>query len=394
MFEHVPVAPPDPILGLGEAFLKDARKEKINLSVGVFKDEAGQTPVLKSVKAAEQRLVEREATKNYLGIDGLEQYNQHIRGLLFGAGIAADQVATVQVPGGTAGVRLAADLMADQLVGSRVWISNPTWVNHNSIFAAAGVEVQQYPYLSADKTSLDFASMMETLKSQARARDAVLLHACCHNPTGVDPSAKQWEELAKLLAERDLLPIIDFAYQGFGVGLEEDATGLRIIQKHCPELLVASSFSKNFGLYSERVGALTATTATAPVATAALSQMKKLVRSNWSNPPRHGAAIVATILDDDALRTQWHEELAAMRNRIAQMRQEFVTQMKQRTDKRDYSFLLKQNGMFSFSGLSPLQVDRLRSEYAVYIVGSGRINVAGMTKTNLPVLCDAITAVL
>ncbi len=394
MFEHVPVAPPDPILGLNETFAKDPRAEKINLSVGVFKDEEGRTPVLNSVKEAERRLVECETTKNYLGIDGLETYNAQVRKLLFGSAVPAELTATAQVPGGTAGVRLAAEFVADQLTGSRVWISNPTWVNHNSIFEAAGVEVVQYPYLSADKTKLDFSAMMDALRSNARPRDTVLLHACCHNPTGVDPTTAQWRELAQLLAEKQLLPIVDFAYQGFGDGLTEDAVGLLEIQKQTGEVLIASSFSKNFGLYSERVGALTAVTKSAANTAATLSQMKRLVRAIWSNPPRHGGAIVATILSDEGLTKQWKAELDAMRHRIAGMRREFVEQMRARTNKRDFGFLMDQKGMFSFSGLSPLQVDRLKSEFAVYLVGSGRINVAGMTPKNLPQLCDAITAVL
>ncbi len=394
MFENVPVAPPDPILGLNETFQQDPRSHKINLSVGVFKDDAGNTPVLESVKAAERKLVEKETTKSYLGIDGLEAYNKHVRDLLLGTHVAADLTATVQVPGGTAGVRLAADFVADQLPGSRVFISNPTWVNHQSIFAAAGIEVLQYPYLNSDKTGMDFAGFMQTLRDQAKPRDAVLLHACCHNPTGVDPTSEQWREIASLLSERQLLPVIDFAYQGFGTGLEADTAGLIEVQRQCGEVLVASSFSKNFGLYSERVGALTAVAKHAKDASASLSQLKRLVRSNWSNPPRHGASVVATILGDATLRQQWRQELDAMRSRIATMREEFVTQMRSRTQKRDFSFLRDQKGMFSFSGLNPLQVDRLKNEFAVYIVGSGRINVAGMTTRNMTQLCDAVAAVL
>jgi aspartate/tyrosine/aromatic aminotransferase len=394
MFENVPVAPPDPILGLNDSFERDPRENKINLSVGVFKDDAGKTPVLAAVKAAEKLLLEKEATKTYLGIDGLAEFNRHVRELLFADTVAVDQVATVQVPGGTAGVRLAADFLAEQLSGSRIWISNPTWVNHHSIFASAGVDVQVYPYLSSDKTKLDFTSMCETLRERTHTRDAVLLHACCHNPSGVDPTDAQWATIADLMAERELLPIIDFAYQGFGQGLQEDARGLRILQRRCGEVLVASSFSKNFGLYSERVGAMTAVLRSAEAATATLSQLKRIVRSNWSNPPRHGAAIVVTILDQPQLRSQWMSELDQMRQRIADMRHRFVALMKEKAPQKDFSFLLTQQGMFSFSGLSPLQVDQLKNEHGIYIVGSGRINVAGITTRNLIPLCDAVAAIL
>ena len=394
MFETVATAPPDAILGITEAFQQDPNPEKINLSVGVFKDAEGRTPVLRCVKEAERRLLEGEQTKNYLGIDGLADYCNDCRDLLFGTSLPKSRAAVVQTPGGTGGLRVAADFIASQLRGTKVWMSNPTWANHGAIFQAAGLATETYRYLSADRKGLDFEGLVGDLSNGPARGDCVLLHACCHNPTGVDPTSQQWDQIADLLAERGLLPLVDFAYQGFGHGLQEDAEGLRRVLQKCPEGLVVSSFSKNFGLYSERVGAAVVVAAEASAATAALSQLKRLVRTNYSNPPRHGAAIVATVLSDPELTALWHQELAQMRQRISDMRQQFVDTMHRLQQQIDFSFLLQQNGMFSFSGLNPMQVDRLRSEHSIYIVGSGRINVAGMTPSNLPRLCEAIVSVL
>jgi aspartate/tyrosine/aromatic aminotransferase len=394
MFESLSPAPPDAILGIAEAFRGDSNPDKINLSVGVYQDASGRTPVLECVKQAEQRLIADEPTKSYLGIDGLPSYRQQVQELLFGDAVAPDRVAVLQTPGGTAAVRLAADFIRLALPGATLWHSNPTWANHGAIFAAAGVPTETYAYLDADRTGLDFSAMQAALRDGPRAGDCVLLHACCHNPTGVDPTLEQWQEVAGLLRERALLPVIDFAYQGFGEGLHEDAAGLREVLSSCPEVLVANSFSKNFGLYSERVGAMSLVARNAEIATTAQSQLKRLVRANYSNPPRHGGAIVAEILGDQTLRAEWLEELAAMRGRIAEMRRQFVEALHARSGRHDFSFLLRQRGMFSFSGLTPLQVDRLKSEHSVYIVGSGRINVAGITPANLERLSEAVVAVL
>lgn len=394
MFETVTAAPPDSILGITEAFNRDTNPQKINLSVGVYQDASGKTPVLKCVKEAESRLLKNEATKTYLGIDGLPDYRQHVRQLVFGDAFPAERIAIAQTPGGTGGVRVACDFMADQFRMSRMWYSNPTWANHPSIFDAAGIESHTYPYLNASKTGLDFEAMMEGLRAGPRSGDCVLLHACCHNPTGVDPAAEQWKEIAILLAEKNLIPMLDFAYQGFGQGLEADAVGLHTVLEHCDEALVASSFSKNFGLYSERVGAVALVAKDAQQASNGLSQLKRIIRTNYSNPPRHGGAIVATVLGDSELTRLWHDELAQMRDRIAEMRSAFVAKMKEHAPEHDFSFLLKQNGMFSFSGLSAMQVDRLKSEFSIYIVGSGRINVAGITPSNLDRLCSSIASVL
>nr|WP_203328917.1 amino acid aminotransferase [Candidatus Laterigemmans baculatus] len=394
MFETLTAAPPDSILGLSEAFNRDPNPRKINLSVGVYQDAEGRTPVLRCVKAAEQRLLEGEATKTYLGIDGLPDYRRHVQKLVFEGAIGAERVAVVQTPGGTGALRVAADFLADLLPAAKLWHSNPTWANHPAIFAAAGLDVETYPYLNSQRTGLDFEAMLDALQSGPRSGDVVLLHACCHNPTGVDPSEEQWRQIADVLASRGLLPLVDFAYQGFGEGLSEDARGLQLLLEKCDEVLVASSFSKNFGLYSERVGALSLVARDSDQAAVGMSQLKRIVRTNYSNPPRHGGAVVATVLDDAELTELWHQELAEMRERIADMRSAFVEAMRTHAPDRDFSFLLDQKGMFSFSGLNPMQVDRLKSEHSVYIVGSGRINVAGITRANLQPLCEAVAAVL
>jgi len=394
MFETLKPAPPDAILGLSEVFTADPNPAKINLAVGVFKDADGQTPVLACVKAAERRLVETESTKTYLGIDGLPAYREHARQLVFGDAVDPQRVAMVQTPGGTGGVRVGADFLASHHPSTTVWVSNPTWENHINVFNAAGLATQTYRYLDASKTGLDFEAMMDDLKSKTRPGDVVLLHACCHNPTGVDLTTAQWSDVANLLVERQLLPLVDFAYQGFGVGLEEDAIGLRTLLERCTEVLVATSFSKNFGLYSERVGTAALVATDAGSAKAALSHLKRAVRSNYSNPPRHGASVVATVLGDSELRQLWLSELAEMRTRIADMRKALVQSLSAASAKRDFSFLLNQSGMFSYTGLTPMQCDELRTKQSIYIVGSGRINVAGVTPGNLQRLTAAITGVL
>jgi aspartate aminotransferase len=393
-FASLSTAPPDAILGLTEAFLADPNPNKMNLSVGVYKDASGQTPVLRCVKDAERLLIENEATKGYLPIDGHAGFRDHVRDLVYGTPFDRSRVVVLQTPGGTGALRVASDFMAAQLAPLRIWTPNPTWANHHAIFAASGVPIEPYRYLAADKTSLDFEGMMDDLGNKASAGDVVLLHACCHNPTGVDPAADQWRQLAALICEKGLLPLIDFAYQGFAEGLDEDAAGLRTILESNAEAIVCSSFSKNFGLYSERTGAISLVAGNAKQATAAQSQLKKVVRSNYSNPPRHGGAIVSTVLDDAALTETWHQELREMRLRIASLRGQFVETMKTTGRGYDFSFLLDQKGMFSFSGLNAMQVDRLRTEHGIYIVGSGRINVAGMSEQRMEWLCEKVAAVI
>ncbi len=394
MLETLAAAPPDPILGLTDAFAQDPRADKVNLTIGVYRDEAGLTPILASVKQAEQRLLSDEKTKGYLGIDGLPEFRRLASELTLGEWVAADRVAACQTPGGTGALRVAADFLAKQMPHARVWYSTPTWPNHISIFEATGLATTPYPYLAADRKSLDFPAMLDQLEREGRAGDILLLHACCHNPTGIDPTAEQWAAIAELAAQRGMLPLIDFAYHGFGDGLDEDRVAIAEISKCHSEFLVCSSFSKNFGLYSERVGAVLAVTADADVATRVASNIKATVRSNYSNPPRHGGAIVATILGDAHLRQQWLGELAHMRGRIHAMRTLFVQQMEQTGCGVDFSFLLNQRGMFSYSGLTPMQVDWLRANRGIYIVGSGRINVAGITPANVEALTAAIAQAL
>lgn len=396
MFEKVPAAPADPILGLTEEFKSDSRATKINLGVGIYKNEEGQTPVLATVKKAEAALLESEKTKSYLTIEGTAEYGVAVQKLLFGADskIVTDKLAkTAQAPGGTGALRVAGEFIKRELNAGKIWISNPTWANHVGVFTAAGVETAQYNYYNAKTHDKDFNAMLASL-ADAQAGDVVLLHGCCHNPTGIDPTAAEWEQLAKLCADKGLLPLFDFAYQGFAKGVEDDAAGLRTFAQYCDEILVASSFSKNFGLYNERVGAFTLVAATTETATTAFSQVKKIIRSIYSNPPAHGAAVVTHILNDEALRTEWEAEVAEMRDRIQEMRTLFVETLKEEGVTQDFSFIEAQNGMFSFSGLSKEQVARLKDEFAIYIVGSGRISVAGMTKSNMGPLCKGIAAVL
>ena len=396
MFEKITAAPADPILGLTDLFRADVRQDKINLGIGVYKDETGKTPVLASVKKAEQFLLENETTKTYLSIDGLPDFAHCTQELLFGADsaiISEKRARTAQTPGGTGALRIAADFVATQTDAKRVWVSNPSWPNHVGVFSSAGLEVAEYNYYDAEKHALDFDGMLKSLNN-AKAGDIVLFHGCCHNPTGIDPTIAQWQQLAELSVAKGWLPLFDFAYQGFAKGLEEDAQGLRIFASLHKELLVASSYSKNFGLYNERVGAFTLVTTDAETADRAFSQVKSVIRTNYSNPPAHGAAVVATILGNPELRAQWELELSDMRQRIHRMRQLFVTTLKEKGAKQDFSFIIQQNGMFSFSGLSKDQVLRLRSEFGVYAVNSGRINVAGITLDNMAPLCEAIVAVL
>lgn len=394
MFETLAAAPPDPILGLTDTFVQDPRSDKINLTIGVYRDESGLTPILKSVKQAEERLLSSERSKGYLGIDGLAEFRKLAGELTLGEWVELERAAVCQTPGGTGALRVAADFLAKQTPQARVWCSTPTWPNHNSIFQSAGLETKAYPYLSDDRKSLDFAAMFELLEREGRAGDVLLLHACCHNPTGIDPTTEQWSELAELAGQRGMLPLIDFAYHGFGDGLDEDRRAIAEIAKHHAEFFVCSSYSKNFGLYSERVGALLAVCPDDTIAQRVASNIKLSVRSNYSNPPRHGGAIVAEILGDATLREQWLVELAQMRGRIHSVRTQFVEAMKQSGCAVDFSFLLGQRGMFSYSGLTPMQVDWLRSQKGIYIVGSGRINVAGITTSNMAALTSAIAEAL
>ncbi|GMU92087.1 MAG: aromatic amino acid aminotransferase [Candidatus Hydrogenedentota bacterium] len=397
MFEVLDMAPPDPILGLSEAFKKDPNPNKINLGIGVYCDENGRTPVFHSVKKAEERILASEKTKNYVNPNsGTPEYSAAVQELLFGAGhpvMAEGRCVTAHTPGGTGALRVAADLIKLVKPDAKVWLSEPTWPNHPSIFQAAGIGVSAYPYYDAAEKRLDVDRMMSALKN-VPAGDVVLLHACCHNPTGMDPSVGEWQAIADVSARQGWVPLFDFAYQGLADGLNEDAQGVAQFLAPGRELLVCSSFSKNFGLYNERVGALTLVADSRGSAEKALSHLKRVIRSNYSNPPAHGSNIVTTILQDAALRTEWEGEVRTMRDRIAGMRQLFVETLRAKGVAQDFSFLVKQKGMFSFSGLTKDHVEALKSQFSVYIVGSGRINVAGMTPANMDALCTAIATVL
>lgn len=396
IFEHVEPAPADAILGLTEAFRADEREQKINLGVGVYQDDNGVTPVMACVKAAEEQLVAQETTKSYMPISGTAEYKKHVQELLFGAGhevLTQQRARTAHTPGGTGGLRVGAELLKQLRPDANVWASSPTWANHPGVFSAAGFALKTYPYYDAERKALDFTRMQETL-STVPAGDVVLLHVCCHNPTGVDLTDAQWAELGKCAARQGWIPFLDFAYQGLGTDLEQDRAGLLQMAAAVPELVVAHSFSKNFGLYRERTGSVTLMAEKSKAAQAAFSHMEKIIRVLYSNPPAHGGQIVQTVLADADLRTGWETEVATIRDRIQRVRNELVAALKARTDDRDFSFIAKQKGMFSFSGLSDEHVQYLREQKGIYIVKGGRINVAGITPANLEYLADAITKAL
>lgn len=392
MFDTIKPAPPDSILGLTEAWKNDPNPLKVNLGVGVYKDGSGNTPILAAVKAAEAGILQAATTKSYMPISGAPEYGRCVQEMLFGGTheiLSSGRVRTAHTPGGTAALRAGADFLKKASPNATVWMSAPTWANHKGVFGAAGMPTADYPYYDALTRGLDFVRMQEVLES-IPAGDVVLLHACCHNPSGVDLTAGQWQTVAAIAARRGWLPFLDFAYQGYGDGLEEDRAGVLALVAACPELLVASSFSKNFGLYQDRVGALTLVAGSAVAANNSFSNVEIVIRVNYSNPPAHGGLIVTRILSDPALRSQWMEELTAMREHIAATRVQFVAGLAGYGVVGDFSFIARQKGMFSFSGLSDVQVKFLREVKSIYIVGGGRINVAGITARNLEYLCTSI----
>ncbi len=395
MFENTQKAPADPVFGLIEQYNLDPNPDKINLSIGAYQNEQGQTTILECVKLAEKRLLEDELTKNYLPIHGSQPYNQQVAELIFGAQhpvIENKRFATAQTPGGTGALRIAGDLLRTNFSVDTIWICNPTWANHVPIYDAAQLRVERYEYLNDAQTALDFDRMFESLQS-AKPGQAILLHTVCHNPTGFDLSPDQWEQLFTFFVDRKLIPIFDFAYQGFSLDIDSDALPIR---KYCEgnDAIVCQSFSKNFGLYSERVGTITAVGSNSQIAEALLSQIKRLIRTMYSNPPRHGAAVVHAILSSTELRSLWEGELADMRIRISDLRNRFVATLDELTPDTDFSYISRQCGMFSYSGLSKSQVQRLRDEYSIYIVGSGRINIAGVNSSNNRAICEGIAKVV
>jgi aspartate aminotransferase/aromatic-amino-acid transaminase len=396
MWKEIEAAPADAILGLTEAFKKDENPLKVNLGVGVYKDDQGTTPILNCIKQAERRMVEEQATKGYLPIPGDAAYGAGVQQLLFGAGsevIQSKRAATIHSPGGTGGLRVGADLIKKFKPEAKIWVSTPTWANHKGIFTAAGYAIEDYPYYDKATKGVDFDAMLAALK-QVPAGDVVLLHVCCHNPTGVDLSESQWEQVVQVATEAGWLPFLDFAYQGFGESMEADRAAVEKFAATGIDFVVASSFSKNFALYNERTGALTIVSPSAEESAVAMSHVKKIIRVNYSNPPAHGGLAARTVLTDEALYAEWIEEVAGMRERIKAMRSAFVDGLKQRGVAQDFSFIVEQRGMFSFSGLSDEVVAWLREEKSIYIVKGGRINVAGLTTANIEYVCDAIAEAL
>ncbi|WP_097302489.1 amino acid aminotransferase [Pseudomonas chlororaphis] len=393
-FDAIGRVPGDPILGLMEAYASDSNPRKFDLGVGVYKDSQGLTPIPRSVKLAEQRLVDRQTTKIYIGGHGDAAFGKVINELVLGADsqlIAERRAGATQTPGGTGALRLSADFIAHCLPGRGVWLSNPTWPIHETIFAAAGIQVSHYPYVGSDNR-LDVEAMLATL-NQVPKGDVVLLHACCHNPTGFDLSHDDWHRVLDVVRSRNLLPLIDFAYQGFGDGLEQDAWAVRLFAAELPELLITSSCSKNFGLYRDRTGALIVCTRDAEKLVDVRSQLAHIARNLWSTPPDHGAAVVATILGDPELKSLWADEVEAMRLRIAQLRSGLVEALHPFGLAERFAHIGVQRGMFSYTGLTPEQVGKLRSQHSVYMVSSGRANVAGIDATRLDLLAEAIAAV-
>jgi len=395
-FVDIPLAPADPILGLTEAFQADKNPKKVNLGVGVYQDATGKVPVLSVVREAEKRWYETEDSKSYLPIDGVPAYRKEVQNLLFGAGsplTTEGRVVTAQALGGTGALKIGADFLRRWSPSSEVYISAPSWENHRALFESAGFVVKEYPYYSAASHGLDFGAMKTALNGLP-SKAIVVLHACCHNPTGVDLSAAQWEELTGIFAAKKLVPFIDFAYQGFGDSVNEDAVAVRAFTKANLQFLVSSSFSKSFSLYRERVGAISFVTADADEAKRVTSQVKRTIRTNYSNPSSHGGQVVALVLGDEGLRKRWDGELTEMRERIRKMRGLFVQQLAARGITRDFSFIERQRGMFSYSGLELPQVRRLRDEFGLYIVDSGRICLAAMNEKNLEYITDSIAKVL
>ena len=395
MFSQLTPRPADPILGLSIKFKADDHPNKIDLGAGIYKDEMGHTPILGCVKEAEKRRTEQESSKAYLGSAGSALFNEKIAQLNFGEHkvIHENRARTVSTPGGTAALRVAGEFINTCTPGATIWVSNPTWANHPGVFTAAGLTVKTYPYYDHENKCLDFPGFVAALKKIPK-EDAVLLHACCHNPSGMDLNKQQWQEVADIAKQRGFMPVIDMAYQGFGEGLDEDAYGLRLLADSVDELIACSSCSKNFGLYRERIGACSIIGKDAEAADIISSVLLPVVRVNYSMPPAHGAAIVETILSSDELTAQWHVELKEMRDRIAGMRQLLVDKLAANGVTQDFSFITRQNGMFSFLGIDPDQVQRLQDEFSIYMVGSSRISVASISPDNVDYLAQSISKVL
>jgi aromatic-amino-acid transaminase len=395
LFDAVEMAPRDPILGLNEQFLADPNPAKVNLGVGVYYDESGKLPLLKCVRAAEQSMVESPRARGYLPIDGIAAYDAATQALVFGSDSEArraGRIATVQAVGGTGGLKVGADLLARMNPKALVLISDPSWENHRALFEGAGFTVEAYPYYDAARHDVDFAAMLGALRAAAPGT-IVVLHACCHNPTGCDLTPAQWKDVVAVLVERKLVPFLDMAYQGFGDGIAEDGAAVGLCLAAGLDFFVATSFSKSFSLYGERVGALSVVCSSADEAARVLSQLKRVIRTNYSNPPTHGGAVVAHVLATPGLRAMWEEELAGMRSRIKTMRIELQKRLEAAGARIETAFITRQRGMFSYSGLTQAQMQRLRSEFGIYGVDSGRICVAALNEKNIDAVVDAIVRV-
>ncbi len=396
MFEHVDAYAGDPILTLNEAFGKDPRAHKINLSIGIYFDDAGRLPVMAAVREAESAMLQTLAARPYQPMEGAANYRQAVQQLLFGAGheaVTSGRVATIQTIGGSGGLKVGSDFLQRYFPASEVWVSDPTWDNHRAMFEGAGFKVNTYPYYDASTGGVRFDDMLAAFQGLPE-QAIVLMHACCHNPTGVDLGPAQWARLIPVIRERRLIPYLDIAYQGFGDGIEEDAFALRALADAGISFFCASSFSKSFSLYGERCGGLSVVCPSAAEAQLVLGQLKATIRKNYSSPPTHGGQIVARVLQTPALRRQWEAELDAMRLRIAQMRKQLHAVLSAKLPGRDFGYFLTQRGMFSYTGLSAAQVDALREEHAVYLVRSGRMCVAGLNSSNVEATAVAMAAVL
>lgn len=395
LFDAVEMAPRDPILGLNEQFAADPNPAKVNLGVGVYYDENGKLPLLQCVQEAEKLMMESPKARGYLPIDGIADYDRAVQGLVFGADSAvlkAGRVATVQALGGTGGLKLGADFLKRLRPDATVLISDPSWENHRALFESAGFPVGTYPYYDAARRDIDVAAMLAGLR-QAAPGTIVVLHACCHNPTGYDITPAQWKEVVAAVKDRGLVPFLDMAYQGFGEGIAEDGAVVQMFVDSGMDFFVSTSFSKSFSLYGERVGALSVVCESKDAAARVLSQLKRVIRTNYSNPPIHGAQVVAMVLNTPTLRAMWEGELAHMRVRIKQMREKLRAKLEAAGLKQDLSFITRQKGMFSYSGLGKAQMQRLRSEFGIYGVDSGRICVAALNDRNLDAVVKAIAAV-
>lgn len=396
MFDHIPAYPGDPILSLNEDFKLDPRQNKVNLSIGIYFDDAGRLPVMDAVRRAETALLDAIGPRSYLPMAGLPLYRESAQTLVFGANSearAAGRIATLQTIGGSGALKVGADFLRRYFPASQLWLSDPSWENHRVVFEGAGIAVNTYPYYDEVTGGLRFADMIETI-GRLPERSIVLLHACCHNPTGIDLSGEQWAELVPVLQRRKLIAFVDMAYQGFGAGLEEDAACVRMLAQAEIPLIVANSFSKNFSLYGERCGALSVVCNSAEEADRVLGQLMSAVRANYSNPPTHGARLVANVLSDASLRVSWEAELATMRERILAMRGMIYAGLSGRVDDVMRTRYVAQRGMFTYTGLSERQIERLRSEHAVYLLRSGRMCVAGLNAGNADYVASSIAAVV